>query len=95
MTATTTRRPNTYAGTCRNCHRPVRALTGYLGPKVDGRWTVEHTTCFARSSSPVVQTTRTTRTARPTRRQRSCISGGNCSSFGTGRGCGAEDCDGY
>ena len=26
---------------------------------------------------------------------RSCRTGGNCSSFGSGRSCGAEDCDGY
>jgi hypothetical protein len=32
---------------------------------------------------------------RPTRGRRSCVSGGNCSSFGSGRSCGAEDCDGY
>lgn len=28
-------------------------------------------------------------------RRSSCITGGNCSSFGTGRSCGAHDCDGY
>lgn len=25
----------------------------------------------------------------------SCVTGGNCSSFGSGRSCGAHDCDGY
>lgn len=29
------------------------------------------------------------------RRERSCATGGNCSSFGAGRSCGAHDCDGY
>jgi len=24
-----------------------------------------------------------------------CVTGGNCSSFGDGRGCGGRDCDGY
>ena len=33
------------------------------------------------------------RQTRSTRRE--CITGGNCSSFGTGRSCGAHDCDGY
>lgn len=27
--------------------------------------------------------------------KRTCKTGGNCSSFGNGRSCGAEDCDGY
>ena len=33
------------------------------------------------------------RQTRSTRRE--CITGGNCSSFGTGRSCGAHDCEGY
>lgn len=28
-------------------------------------------------------------------RQKKCVTGGNCSSFGSGRSCGAEDCDGF
>lgn len=28
-------------------------------------------------------------------RRRQCTSGGNCSSIGSGRSCGGEDCDGY
>lgn len=43
--ATRTRRPNTYAATCRSCGGSVAAQAGLLGPKVAGRWTVEHTTC--------------------------------------------------
>lgn len=35
-----------------------------------------------------------TRGATPHRRS-TCITGGNCSSFGNGRSCGAHDCDGY
>jgi hypothetical protein len=27
--------------------------------------------------------------------RRACITGGNCSSFGSGRSCGGYDCDGY
>ncbi|GAB3251402.1 hypothetical protein [Kineosporia babensis] len=27
--------------------------------------------------------------------RRSCVSGGNCSSFGNGSSCGGHDCDGY
>ena len=38
----------------------------------------------------------TAATARRTAsRRRSCPTGGNCSSFGSGRSCGAPDCDGY
>lgn len=29
------------------------------------------------------------------RGRRTCPTGGNCSSFGSGRSCGAEDCDGW
>ncbi len=36
-----------------------------------------------------------TDTRRPFGRKRACVSGGNCSSFGSGKSCGAEDCDGY
>lgn len=28
-------------------------------------------------------------------RARGCKTGGNCSSFGSGKSCGADDCDGY
>jgi len=47
-TSTTTRttrtaRPNTYAGRCSTCGSHVAAGAGLLGPKVEGRWTVEHT----------------------------------------------------
>lgn len=28
-------------------------------------------------------------------RRRACVTGGNCSSFGNGESCGADDCDGY
>ena len=34
-------------------------------------------------------------TYRITSRRSSCPTGGNCSSFGNGRSCGAPDCDGY
>jgi hypothetical protein len=27
--------------------------------------------------------------------RRACVTGGNCSSFGSGRSCGGHDCDGY
>ncbi|MGH8519867.1 MAG: hypothetical protein ACREU9_00175 [Gammaproteobacteria bacterium] len=27
--------------------------------------------------------------------RKACVTGGNCSSFGSGRSCGAFDCDGY
>ncbi len=44
MTATTSR-SNAYQGICRKCGGHVAAQAGLLGPKVNGRWTVEHATC--------------------------------------------------
>jgi hypothetical protein len=41
-------------------------------------------------SRPARPTARITRPRRP-----ACVTGGNCSSFGTGRTCGGHDCDGY
>lgn len=35
------------------------------------------------------------KTRRRSARTRSCVTGGNCSSFGSGRSCGADDCDGH
>lgn len=55
MTATATRRPNIYAGTCRSCGGSVAAQTGLLGPRVAGRWTVEHVACPATQSIPAVR----------------------------------------
>jgi hypothetical protein len=43
--ATRTRKANAYAGSCSKCSGHVAAQVGYLGPKVSGRWTVEHTEC--------------------------------------------------
>lgn len=42
MTTATAHRQNIYAGTCRICGGHVAARAGALGPKVGGRWTVEH-----------------------------------------------------
>ena len=41
---------------------------------------------------PVASKTRTTSYSTG---RRSCVTGGNCSSFGNGRSCGGHDCDGY
>lgn len=38
-------RPNSYPGTCTSCAGHVPAAAGLLGGKVDGRWTVQHTSC--------------------------------------------------
>lgn len=35
-------RPNRYAGKCRNCQGLVAEGSGFLGPKVEGKFTVEH-----------------------------------------------------
>lgn len=94
MNATATKtRPNTYAGSCSNCHSHVAAGAGVLGGKVGGRWTVRHTTCGA---SPVTRRPKPDITdgyGRPVsaRRSRSCPTDGNCSSY-SGRSCGADDC---
>lgn len=43
--AHSTTKPNRYAGKCRNCGGHVAEGKGYLGPRVDGAWTVEHVQC--------------------------------------------------
>lgn len=45
MSKPTTERPNKYAGRCRECGTDVAAEAGRLGPKVNGKWTVEHIDC--------------------------------------------------
>lgn len=69
-TATTTaHRPNIYAGTCRICGDPVAARAGALGPKVAGRWTVEHLghPSVPAAARPVPARTAKTATARKPR----------------------------
>lgn len=44
----------------------------------------------AQAQAPTRTPVRRARKARPSR----CVTGGNCSSFGSGRSCGAPDCDG-
>ena len=92
-TQSTSRKANVYAGTCSKCGAHVAAQAGLLGSKVNGRWTVRHTDCAANTQvAPARQSLHAHRYA--TRRP-ACITGGNCSSFGTGRDCGGYDCDGY
>ena len=45
----------------------------------------------SRSSSTPTRTT----LSRSASRSRGCKTGGNCSSMGSGRGCGGHDCDGW
>ena len=101
-TSTKTARANTYAGTCTRCHTSVAAGAGLLGGRVDGRWTVTHRDgqCAASAASaatPAKKVTprRATYYGGRSTSRRSCPTGGNCSSFGSGRSCGADDCDGY
>lgn len=61
MSTQTATRPNAYAGDCSSCGTRVAASAGLLGPKVNGRWTVQHTTCptattRTRTSAPRVRT---------------------------------------
>ena len=44
-------RPNAYPGDCRNCGGHVAAGEGNLGPRVAGRWTVEHIVCPTRTQA--------------------------------------------
>lgn len=90
--ATKVRRSNTYAGKC-VCGAWVKAGAGVLGGKVNGRWTVECGHCVAIPSRSRSATPLAVRTA--TRKARHCITDGNCSSFGNGKSCGAEACDGW
>lgn len=88
-TATRTRRPNTYAGTCSDCGTRVAAGAGHLGPKVNGRWTTQHTDCANNTPKASKGSYRATA---PYRARRACITGGDCSSF-SGVDCGGYDCD--
>lgn len=51
---TTTIIPNRYAGNCADCNGRVVAGAGRLVGKVNGRWTVAHTTC---GDTPTLRTT--------------------------------------
>lgn len=104
--ATRSRKANAYAGSCRKCSGHVPAQTGYLGSKVSGRWTVEHTECPATAAvRPARKSTSRSDSYRygspylhsrsSVRPRRACTTGGNCSSFGSGSSCGGYDCDGY
>ena len=60
-TTSTTPKPNRYAGRCA-CGTRVAAEAGFLGPKVDGRWTVQCHACLGlpvatAQDHPVVQLT--------------------------------------
>lgn len=57
VTATgTARRPNRFAGTCRLCGAKVEAEAGVLGPREDGKVTVEHVEggCQAQAEAEVM-----------------------------------------
>ena len=83
-----------FASTCPCCAAPIA-----VGSKVE--WSkgqrARHATCtgVVPAASPVRPAA--PRSARFYGRsaRRECVSGGNCSSFGSGRSCGAEDCDGH
>lgn len=66
-------------------------MAGLLGPKVAGSWTVHHKACAAATAPREQYTSSSARCAA----RKACVTGGNCSSFGYGRGCGGHDCDGY
>lgn len=92
-----------YAATCPCCNRPIN-----VGDRIE--WSkgtkARHAACAA-VGAPVssARPRRGGGTWDPSRFNgygaprggfvRACKSGGNCSSFGTGRSCGGHDCDGF
>jgi hypothetical protein len=81
--------PNKFGGVCSDCEGRVQPLTGLLGPRAGGKFTVHHKWC-----TPAKPVTRPASARRWSGRPAGCITGGDCSSFGSGRSCGAHDCDG-
>ena len=89
-----------YASRCATCGQTITP-----GARIE--WAkgspVRHTSCEATSAAPT--TRQTARNWDPTvfrgygrprgGYRRACVTGGNCSSCGTGRSCGGHDCDGY
>jgi hypothetical protein len=82
-----------FASTCPKC-----SLAIAIGSKVE--WSkgskAAHVACAGRPATASVRVA-APRSARyyGGSRSRKCVSGGNCSSFGSGRSCGADDCDGH
>ena len=80
-----------FASTCPCCAAPIA-----VGAKVE--WSkgskAAHVACAGRPATASVRVA-APRSARYYSRSRQCVSGGNCSAFGSGRSCGADDCDGH
>ena len=94
-----------YPGKCSTCAAPIA-----VGERIEWQKAqpIRHASCGA--AAPSAGPARAAAPARasswnPDRfngygqrrggRSRACHSGGNCSSIGAGRSCGAHDCDGY
>ena len=88
---------------CTSCQQPVA-----IGDRVEwvrGVTGVRHASCEATSAAPAATTRATSRNWDPTAfagygrprggYRKACVTGGNCSSVGSGRSCGGHDCDGY
>ena len=76
-----------FASRCATCGQTITP-----GTKIE--WAkgapVRHTSCEATSATPFAGYGRPRGGYR-----KACITGGNCSSFGSGRSCGGHDCDGH
>lgn len=92
-----------FASTCTTCHRPVS-----IGARVEwvkGVSGVRHTDCAVSTGAPASSRRARGKNWDPSRFNgygakkggyvKACVTGGNCSSFGSGRSCGGHDCDGY
>lgn len=91
-----------FASRCCSCGQAITP-----GTKIE--WTkgspVRHTSCGATSATPAASARGRGKNWDPSRFNgygasrggyvTSCVTGGNCSSFGSGRSCGGHDCNGY
>lgn len=90
-----------YASRCASCGQTIT-------PGTTIEWTkggpVRHTSCGGATSTEA-STPKRGKNWDPSRFNgygakrggyiKTCVTGGNCSSFGSGRSCGGHDCDGY
>lgn len=82
-----------FPGRCAKCGGSIAAGTVIEWSKSGGS---SHVSCPAGGAKVAAAPAQPRRAgAYQGRRGKACITGGNCSSFGSGRSCGGHDCDGY
>lgn len=69
--ATATRKPNAYAGRCRDCGKPVAAKAGLLADKHNGQWRIVHIECPVHDSERAAESARILNASARTRRNNS------------------------